>query len=360
MHFAVVGCGTVAQTMHIPNVVENPDLDLLALLDPDDTRLGVLGDRYNVPHRFADVDAMLSAVGDELDGVIVCTPMHTHRDSSLPIMAADIPVLIEKPLAMTLADADDIVEAAAASAGVCMVAYMKRYSPAYARAKEAITALDTVDLVTTFDTDPSFPELLAEVYDEVPADLSQEFIEESQRTRRAKAAEAIGSEDDELIEAYDFHLEHVCHDVNALRGLFGKVERIEHAAFFADGRYGTAMLRYEDGTRCVLESGVGDRKWFEQFIRVDAPDRMIKLEFDNPLIRNDAPRLRIKRGLDELEERVLTPSYRESFKLELEHFVDCIRGEADVQTGVAEARADLELIIDLFHTHRGTPARGGA
>lgn len=355
MKFAVIGCGTVAQTMHIPNVVEHPHLDLFALLDPDADRRNELGDRYNVGHRHPDVESLLEATGDQLDGAIVCTPMHIHSRTTVPLMEADIPVLLEKPLAMTMEDADELVEAAARTDAVTMVAYMKRYSPAYQRAKSVLDELGSVDLVTTFDTDPNFSEMLSEVYDLVPANLPEAFVEESQADRRAKAQTAIDIDDPQLIDAYDFHLEHVCHDINALRGLFGKVERIDFADFFADGRYGTAILTYQNDIRCVLESGVGDRKWFEEYIRIDTRDGMIRLEFDNPLIRNDTPRLRIKQGLSELDETILTPSFRESFKLELDHFVDCLQDKAAVRTTFEEARDDLELIINLFRTHLGKP-----
>lgn len=360
MRFAVTGCGEVAQIMHIPHVVEHPALELHALVDPDDDRLDVLGDRYGVEHRYQGVDPMIDAVGTDLDAVVVCTPMHTHAEVGVAVLQAGLHVLLEKPLAMTPEGADALVDAAGKTDATAMVGYMKRYAEAYQRAASLVDDLSAVDLITAFDTDPDFPAVLAETYDLVDADLPDEFVEESAAARRRRAMAAIDAEDPDLADAYDFHLEHVCHDVNALRGLFGAVERIQHVDFFADGRYGTAMLEYEGGQRCTLTSGIGDRAWFDQYIRVDAPEGMVTLEFGNPMVRNHVPRVVVTQGRDELEETVLTPTYEESFKRELDHFVRCIRGEAAVRTPFEHARADVELVADLFRAYQGKPLVGGS
>lgn len=360
MKVAVVGCSAIAQIEHIPNVVEHPDLELHALLDPDDRRLHTLGDRYDVEHRFNDVESMLAAGGVDLDAAVVCTPMHTHADVALPLLDAELHVLLEKPISMTVDDADELVAAADASAGTAMIAYMKRYSRAYERMREAVADLSAVDLITAYDTDGDYARIVEEAYDLLDDDLPESFVEASADERRRQTMAAIDADDPDLAATYDFHLEHVCHDVNALRGLFGGVERIQHVDFFADGRYGTAALEYERGRRCVLESGVGDRKWFDQYIRVDAPEGMVALEFANPFVRDDVPRLRIKRGEAEVRETVETPTCRGSFKRELDHFVACIRGDAAVRTPFAEARDDLALIVDLFRAYQGKSLAGGS
>lgn len=358
MNIAVIGCGDIAQIMHVPNVVEHPSLELLALLDPDSHRVEVLGDRYNVEHRFSDVEELLAEVGPALDAAIVCSPMHTHAEVGIPILEAGIHVLLEKPIAMTVADADAIV-AAADTDTVAMVGYMKRYSRAFERARDAVGELSEIDLVTAYDTDPDFRRVLPEVYDLVEDHLPVEFIEESSAERERQALAAIDTDDPELAAAYDFHLEHVCHDVNLLRGLFGAVEDIRYVDIFADGRYGTAVLEYEAGVRCVLESGVGDRKWFEQSIRIDAPEGMVELEFADPFIKHQVPRVTIKRGVEEVHETVETPTFEDSFKRELRQFVDCVANGTDVQTTLEEARDDLRLIIDLFRTYQADSPAGG-
>lgn len=352
MRFGIVGCGMVAQIMHLPYLTEIPETEVHALADPAEGRVNTLANRYGVPHQFEDVNSLLAEVGNEIDAIVVLTPAHTHADVVVETLDAGIDTLVEKPIAATVEDAERMVDAAERSDATAMVAYMKRYDPAYERARKKLDTLDGIDLITAYDVDPDHYRIVDEVYDLVEGDLSEEFLTESAMERHKQIESAIGTNDEVLVDAYDFQLDHVCHDVNALRGLFGDVKRVEHSDIHDDGRYLTACLIYEDGHRCMLESGDSDRKWFEQFVRVDARDGMLKLDFSNPFIRNTPTELRVKQGVEELEETSYTPSYDEGFKRELEYFVRCARGDAAVRTTFAEARDDLALIVDLFQSYQ--------
>lgn len=358
MRIGIIGCGTIAQIMHMPYVREIPAAELYALSDPATDRLDTLGDRYNVSHRFSTPEAMIAEVGAELDGVIVLTPPQAHAEVAELTLEAEIPTLVEKPLAISVEDAERMVERAETTGTTAMVAYMKRYSPAYEQACEEVAAADAIDLVTAYDVDPDHGRILEEVYDIVGGELPDEFLTESQVKREADAMAAIDTGDAEAAADYDWHLEHACHDVNVLRGLFGDVERIEHVDVFADGRYATAHLVYEGGVRCVLESGLSERNWFEEFVRVDTPDRLITLEFSNPFIRNSTTELRVKDGRDGLSDERRVPSYEENFKRELQHFFACIRGDATVRTSFVEACNDVRLVADLFREHRNVDTIG--
>ncbi|RLM90025.1 Gfo/Idh/MocA family protein [Haloarcula sp. Atlit-7R] len=357
MRFGIIGCGLVAQVMHIPYLAELPDAELHAFVDPATDRAATLADRYNVPNVYGTHEALLADVGDELDAVVVLTPSHTHADVTVDTLGAGIHTLVEKPLAATPEDADRMVDAAEDSDATAMVAYMKRYDPSYERAQTVVDELGEIDLVTAYDVDPDHFRIVEEVYDLVPGSPPESVIEESGAKRQADIERAIGTDDETLVDAYDFQLEHVCHDVNALRGLFGSVESIDHVNVFADGRYATAHLTYEDGVECVLETGDSDRKWFEEFVRVDSPEGMVTVDFSNPFIKNTPTELHIKEGTEELTDTVETPSYEEPFKRELKTFIECTEGKSSVRTTFAEARDDLQLIVDLFRTYRGETPR---
>lgn len=358
MRFGIIGCGTIAQIMHIPYVVETPEADLYALADPALDRVEALGDRYGVDHRFESAEAMVENAGAELDAVIVLTPPNQHADVVELTLGAELDTLVEKPLAVSVEDADRMVAAAEQSDATAMVAYMKRYHPTYEAAKAEIESLDRVDAVTAYDVDPDHGRILDEVYDIVPGTVPDEVIEESTRKQRDDSMRAADTDDATRADDYHWHLEHVCHDVNALRGLFGDVVGIDHVDLYADGRYATAHLRYEGDVRCTLHSGLSERKWFEEYVRVDTPTGMVRIEWDNPFIRNSPPELRVKRGVEEVTDELRVPSYEESFKREIEHFVDCVRGEATVRTPFAEARDDVRLVADLFRAEAGTSLLG--
>jgi predicted dehydrogenase len=350
MRFGVIGCGLVAQVMHIPYLAELPEVELHALADPAREKAEGLAERYDVPNVYRDAEELLEGAGGELDAVEVLTPSHAHADAVVEALGRDIHTLVEKPIATAPDDADRMVEAARESDATAMVAYMKRYAPAYQQASDAIDDLQGIDLVTAYDVDPDHGQIVDEIYDLVEGSPPAEVIEESTEKRQADIEDAIGTDDGELVAAYDFQIEHLCHDVNALRGLFGSVEAIDGAHVFAGSRYLTARLTYEGGVQCVLETGDSDRKWFEEFVRVDGPDGMVNVDFSNPFVRNTPTTLRIKRGGEELVETVRTPSYDEPFKREIEHFVACARDGAAVRTPFEEARDDLGVIVDLVRS----------
>lgn len=358
MRFGIIGCGTIAQIMHIPYVVELPEAELHALADPAADRVTRLERTYNVPHGFESAEELVAEVGDDLDAVIVLTPPNQHAEVVETTLEAGVPTLVEKPLAVSVEDADRMVQAAESSDATAMVAYMKRYDPAYQEAKAELSSLDRIDLVTAYDVDPDHGRILEEVYDVVGGDVPDDVVAESQHKQEADSMQAIDSDDPDLAADYHWHLEHVCHDVNVLRGLFGDVDRIDHVDLFADGRYATAKLVYEGGIRCNLDSGLSERKWFEEFVRVDSPDGMVELAFGNPYIRNDPTELRVKRGVDAVSDDTRVPTYEESFKREIEYFMDCIRGERSVRTTFEEARADVRLIADLFRKQQGNELLG--
>lgn len=348
MRVAVIGCGTIAQIMHIPNVIELPETELTALVDPAENVTTELGERYNVAseYRYQDADRLFAERAAELDAVVVTTPMQTHVDVVEAALAADLHTLVEKPLAVTPEDADRLVGAAADSDATAMVAYNRRFEPAYQRLDEELSEVETIDSVTAYAVDADFSRSLPDIYDLVQPDLDEQFIEQSTANRHEQCEQAVGNE--ELAAAYDFQLEHVCHDVNALRGLFGDVASIEHVDFVRDGFFGTAHLVYEGGERVLLQTGDSERHFHEQFLRVDAPDRVLQLEFDHPFVRYNVATLSIRSGQEETADCEYSPTREESFKRELERFVACVQGGAEPPTTFADARDDVALIVSLF------------
>jgi predicted dehydrogenase len=71
----------------------------------------------------------------EVDAVTVAVPTEAHLEVSLPFLERGIPVLIEKPLARSLAEADQLIEAAAASGATLAVGHTERFNPAVAVAR---------------------------------------------------------------------------------------------------------------------------------------------------------------------------------------------------------------------------------
>lgn len=351
MKIGVIGVGAIAQIMHVPYLAELPEADIHAIADPGANVVETFGDRYNVSNRYTESTALIEDQAETLDGVVITTPMHTHAEVAVAALEADLHTFVEKPVAVTPSDAQRVVDAAEKTDAVCMVGYMKRFDPGFHQFQSAVDDLSEIDLVTSTVIPPDVGSVIEENYDIVYADLDESFIEESNEKRRKQVEEAIGTDDETLAQAYDFHLESICHDINALRSAFGSVERIDYVDLFDDWRFITAQLRYEGDRRCLLKAGTSDRKWYDERIHVDAPEGSASIEFSNAFIKNAPSDVRAKLGTEETTETQYTPSSDEPFKRELRHFLECIEGSAEPRTPPEESKRDVELIADLVRTY---------
>ena len=106
---AVVGAGLVGQR-HIDAIARQPNIDLAAIVDP-------LIQSHDAAPCFAALDQMLDSVRP--DGVILSTPTTLHLAGGLTCLEAGIPVLIEKPLATSVQEAQTLVDASARSGAAC-------------------------------------------------------------------------------------------------------------------------------------------------------------------------------------------------------------------------------------------------
>jgi UDP-N-acetyl-2-amino-2-deoxyglucuronate dehydrogenase len=113
---AVIGCGTVS-IVHVQAIAAVPAAQLVGVCDTDPGR----AQRYGVP-AFTDHREMLAAVRPDV--VHICTPHDQHVPAALDSLEAGAHVLLEKPVAHTVADADRLISAAAAyparKVGVCL------------------------------------------------------------------------------------------------------------------------------------------------------------------------------------------------------------------------------------------------
>jgi predicted dehydrogenase len=110
VRIGIVGCGEVTGQKHLRVLRDLPEARIVALADLDAKRLHCVAERYAVKHRYQDVEALLGH--PELEAVGVCVPAHAHAEVAVAAMAAGKHVYFEKPLALSLEDADRIIQAA--------------------------------------------------------------------------------------------------------------------------------------------------------------------------------------------------------------------------------------------------------
>ncbi len=132
----ILGCGPIAQFAHFESAVKARNTDLHAICDVADDLVQRLGDTYQPAKRYGDYDAMLA--DRELDAVIIATSDGFHVPASLKALAAGKHVLCEKPLGVTVEEADGLAAVVKKSGLVLQVGHMKRFDPGLEAARDFV------------------------------------------------------------------------------------------------------------------------------------------------------------------------------------------------------------------------------
>jgi predicted dehydrogenase len=121
---AIVGAGMIAAGAHVPAVVGWPEVRLAALVDREPGRCRQIAERFRAePKICTDVRDVLG----EIDAAIIATPNHTHHAIALECIRAGVHCLVEKPLAASVAEGEEIVAAAEEQRVVAAVGYSSRF-----------------------------------------------------------------------------------------------------------------------------------------------------------------------------------------------------------------------------------------
>jgi len=137
VRIAMVGCGAIAELGHLPGAAVAPDVEVTVLIDRDEARARAMADRFGIAH----VETDIARAADHAEAAIVALPPHLHRPAAETLFAAGLHVLMEKPLATSVADSDAMIAAAAKADRVLAVAMMRRFARS-ARYLKALIASD--------------------------------------------------------------------------------------------------------------------------------------------------------------------------------------------------------------------------
>lgn len=125
LRIGVIGAGAITQVGHLPVLKRLKGVEVAAICDSDLLKARALAERFQIPDAFDDIDDLLGF--EHLDAVVVCTPNHLHEAHILAALSANLHVLVEKPLATSLASVQRIIKAAEKRSGVLMVGMNHRY-----------------------------------------------------------------------------------------------------------------------------------------------------------------------------------------------------------------------------------------
>jgi predicted dehydrogenase len=314
----IIGCGWAGE-QHMRAMRQLPErAELCALSDVDQERVESTAREWGVPVARVDYRALLDR--DLLDAVSLCLPHQLHASAAIAAAEAGLHVLVEKPLATTLAEADGMIDAAAAYGVQLMVAENTRFDATAIRAADLIRSGALGDLFLVR--------------------ISREHqMHDYLRQRPWFLQETSGG----------IMVSGGVHDFELLRMLAGEVEHVYGLAghkvleeMVADDT-SVALAGMQDGAAAVLVESFS--------LRTSTPGVHASVHGSQGSLWFHGDRLKLytaaQDGHPERVEEIVIPA-RDTFQAEIVHFLDCLDSGREPLTSGREERKPLAAVLATY------------
>ena len=280
----------------------------------------------------------------DIDAVFILTS-GSHAPIAIAAANAGKHILVEKPMCFSVAEGLEMKAAADAAGVTLMVAYPKRYDPAFERFRDLAVNVAEPRLmrVTTFES-PFLPYVAHYALAPV-APIPKDAIETFTAATQASITRAIGEANPFLREEYHLVLlDTLVHELNTVRGVLGEPTSLE----YVDMQPGqlTVILKFGDLSVPINWMDLPGITRYGMEFALYGPQQRVTLSFPSPFLRSAPATVEIIEGeAGTTKSRSISEitSYDSAFKLELEAFHHCVvTGDAPA-TGAEDAIHDLAL-----------------
>jgi predicted dehydrogenase len=357
----LVGCGEVTQIVHWPSLYHLADrYEVTALCDVSSTVLRELGTLWNVRNLTTDYRQLVART--DVDAVLIANPNAFHAEVTLAAIAAGKHILVEKPMCITRREAEQIMAAQNDRGVVVQVGYMRRYAPAFLDACDAVRQMGGIKYARV----RAFIGSNALIVNPTSRVIREAAMPEARR-KEAKAREdalldeALGGKPTEALkQAYSLMLGLSSHDLSAMRELLGMPDKVLFAARRGSanveggiGIYLAAAFDY-GAYVCQFETGIDRIPRFDARLEVYGGDRVIRVQYDTPYVRNLPIRLLVteSNGRGGVKRQDSHPVWGDPFVAEWKAFHENVTENRAPKTGPADFAQDLELFAEIARLMR--------
>lgn len=351
IRLGVVGCGAIAQVQHLPNLAElQEEFEVVVVCDHSAQLAQAVARRFHLPRHTSDYRQLLAA---DIDAVLLC-----HSDPkteiALDTLAAGKHVFIEKPVCFSLEDADAMIGAAQTAGVVAQAGYMKVYDPAFERARREVEALKEIRFaqVNHLHTDNShhLRQFRLLRFGDLPAGAGASL----QAARQASLHQALGQVSPQAERAFFILAGSMIHDIYGLRLMLGAPVRVISADIWNEGWAINALIEYPGGVRCAATWVELPKLWeFRETLEIYDEAVRLVLSYPTGFSRGQLSSLTIHRNDGEGVPLRGEPAiaWENPFTRELRHFHQCVTEGIPCRTPLAEARHDVELVIQIVKAY---------
>jgi predicted dehydrogenase len=348
LRVGVVGCGEVTQILHLPSLYQlNHLFEVTALCDISPAALNGVGDVWGIQRRYSDYHELVLDSG--IDVVLVANPNVDHAETILAAAHAGKHVLVEKPMCVTLEEADRVIASERETGVTIQVGYMRRYASAFVEACQRVAALDSIRFARIHDflgENRQFIEPTSRVIrgDDIPAVITSASRERSRRM----VEQAIGSVPAALGNAYGLLLGLGSHDISAMREILGVPRRVLYAAQRDNGRYISAAFDYGDFV-CHYETGIDKIARFDACIEVFGVTSTVRVGYDTPYVRNLPIILTVTEAVGDYTASIKqSATWGDPFVMEWQAFYENVTQHQPPKSSPADSHEDLRLFREMI------------
>ncbi len=338
-----VGCGFMAQKVHIPNFASIDGCELLALAEIRPKLGRKVQERYKIPRLYKD---HLELAGDpDIEAVAVSADFSLQGEIAKDLLRAGKHVFMEKPMAISVEQAESILSAARESGKKLMVGYMKRYDAGNELVKNAITKFrETGEMGRIiYARNHGFcGDWICNL------DTPMEATDEPKPIAPVKGPEWLPQE---WLEPYLGYLQQYTHNINLMRWFLdaGDQVKVKTVDLDKNGYTGVVILDMA-GVRVTLESGgISHYRW----------DEHSQIYFEHGWIHTWAPPLLLKNTpaeveiyrageIQEFERPVPKPRWTWSYRREAEYFIANIRNNEPFRSSGEDTINDVRIFEEIY------------
>ena len=343
LRLGYIGCGFMAQRVHLPNFSSIPGCHLIALAELRPELGRKVQARYGIDRLYRDHLEMLADPG--IEAVALSAAFSVQGDLARDCLLAGKNVFMEKPMAISLKQADAILDAERASGKRLMVGYMKRYDAGNELVKATVDAWRASGELgeLTYMRNHSYGgDWIAGL--DSPVETSDEPMPSSA---------VIGPEwlPAEYLDAYVAYLQQFTHNINLLRFFrdAGDDVAVKSVDLDDDGYAGVVVFDIA-GTRAVLETGGLSHYRWDEHTQIYFRDGWVHTWAPPLLLRQVPAEVEIYRaGKEQVFSRpIAQPAWSWSYRREAEHFVESVRTGTPFRSTAADTRTDVRLFEEIY------------
>lgn len=317
-NLGLIGLGYIGK-VHLRNCIKSKNANLLAVCDVSKRAL-LEAKKQGIKETFSNYEEMLK--NKEIDAVIVALPTHLHLECVKNVMQSGKHVLVEKPLAINVNDAKEIVFLAQKNSVKLMVGYPLRFNSIMLGLKNQLLSGELGDVTTAYATNISCGPFMHRAIGDAPVPVPEWWF--NKKMTGGGALMDLGS-----------------HMINILRFYFGEIISIESQLGY---RYNfdvedhvICLAQFSSGTKAIINAG-----WTSQGYQV-------KIDMHGSVKNAVADNVPPNRLLAATQMLLFNRSpFWQPYISELEYFVNCISNDRQPFPSGIDGLRDLEAIESAY------------